>query len=286
MSIATPKFSYIQNIESQEYHSLESGQWLLILNLANSINISWEKDIAYELPENTMNFAYIPKYCKLKIQTSASTEFNNYSLLLLHPLWLDELLDTNEKRNKNNIEQSDKIKLWGFCPKNIPLEVQSTLKIIGKLSPDNFYQQCLFQAYVMQIVAQTIPLFREGICNNSCRISDRDYQKIRQVENFIRTHINESCALISLAKNFGMNDCSLKRAFKEVYGTSIFNYLHNLRMQKAMSLLQKDLSIGQIADEIGYKNHSNFTAAFKKTYGYSPKKIRQKQHVLTINEPI
>lgn len=48
----------------------------------------------------------------------------------------------------------------------------------------------------------------------------------------------------------------------------------------------KDLSIGQIADEIGYKNHSNFTAAFKRTYGYSPKKIRQKQHVLTINEPI
>lgn len=231
-------------------------------------------DVGYDFAGQTLNFVFIPKGYELRL-TASSADLGNYGLLVLHPLWLDNCLDISEKRSKNYIEKMDKPALWSFCAKHIPQRILPALEILQELVAENFYQQCLAEALVRQILAQTVPLFKEGGCNHACHIRERDYQKVRQAEQFIRANINESCVLLSIAKQVGMNDYSLKRAFKEVYGTSIFNYLHNLRMQRALALLHQDLSIGQIADEIGYKNHSNFTAAFKRTYGYSPKEIRR-----------
>lgn len=287
MSIASPDFSYIEINESyKSYKTSESGQWLLIINLDYPLNISWSDKMIYDFAEQTLNFAFVPNNCEVNIrvagaQNEAKQARTKYILLILHPLWFDDLLDISEKRSKNHIENQGKVALWSFCAKHIPQAIFPTLTALQNLDAlanEGFYQQRLAQALLMQILAQTVPLFKEGGCNHACHIRDRDYQKVRQAEQFIRANIHEPCILISLAQKVGMSDCNLKKAFKEVYGTSIANYLHTLRMQKAIALLHQDLNIGEIADEIGYKNHSNFTAAFKRTYGYSPKELRQNRH--------
>jgi len=64
--------------------------------------------------------------------------------------------------------------------------------------------------------------------------------------------------------------------FKQQIGETIFNYLQRLKMEHAKHLLEKtEESITEIAFEVGYEYSSNFTTAFRRHFGVTPKTARQ-----------
>ncbi|MDE0284944.1 MAG: helix-turn-helix transcriptional regulator, partial [Gammaproteobacteria bacterium] len=57
--------------------------------------------------------------------------------------------------------------------------------------------------------------------------------------------------------------------------TTVHNYLHRARMEKACDLLaNSELTITQIAMSLGYEYSSNFTTAFRKHFGVTPRQVR------------
>lgn len=78
----------------------------------------------------------------------------------------------------------------------------------------------------------------------------------------------------ALSKIIGMNEFKLKRAFKQFYGTTVFNYLKRMRMQRALDLLQNtDHKVLYIAYEVGYQNPGHFARAFRDVYGINPGEV-------------
>ena len=68
---------------------------------------------------------------------------------------------------------------------------------------------------------------------------------------------------------------SVKRLFNEESGLGLSHYIEEVRMQKACKLLaEDDLSVGRIADAVGYLSLTSFSRAFKRVYGVSPLKYR------------
>ena len=64
--------------------------------------------------------------------------------------------------------------------------------------------------------------------------------------------------------------------FKSVYGTSIAAHLKEHRLEKAAQLLREtDLTMAEIARQVGYESQSKFTAAFKEQYGLLPTAYRR-----------
>ncbi|MEM6437389.1 MAG: helix-turn-helix transcriptional regulator, partial [Cyanobacteria bacterium P01_D01_bin.115] len=64
----------------------------------------------------------------------------------------------------------------------------------------------------------------------------------------------------------------LKRGFKEVFGSTVFDYLRDRRMEKARQLLlDGQLKVATVARVVGYHSPTSFNAAFKQSYGVSPK---------------
>lgn len=62
------------------------------------------------------------------------------------------------------------------------------------------------------------------------------------------------------------------RVFKKYLGCSMTQYLLNVRLENALSLLTTtDLTMVEICDEIGISSVSYFTVAFRKKYGYPPR---------------
>lgn len=61
-----------------------------------------------------------------------------------------------------------------------------------------------------------------------------------------------------------------------MFGTTVYGYLHQLRMDTAKSLLlyQRN-SIADIARQLGYKHTSHFRTVFKRHFGVSPGKKRK-----------
>ena len=117
--------------------------------------------------------------------------------------------------------------------------------------------------------------FEEHKTNNNIKLSDRDIECIHFAAQIIKDHINNPVTIEELAKRIGINQTKLKTGFKSIFGTTVFGYLQQLRMNRAKQLLfDSDLSIEEISQLCGYINSSNFSAAFKKCCGVPPSAFR------------
>lgn len=107
-------------------------------------------------------------------------------------------------------------------------------------------------------------------------LSSQDYLKIVAVEKILKSQFKEKHTLASIASQVGLNDFKLKKYFKIVFGTTVFHYLTQLRMEYAKQLIvEKEYSVALVSEELGYKNPQHFTVAFKKEFGYLPSKLKE-----------
>lgn len=106
-------------------------------------------------------------------------------------------------------------------------------------------------------------------------IQPQDVDKLHHARFLLEQHIDDPCSLSDLARRVQLNDFKLKKGFKEIFGTTVFGYLRDLRMQQARRMLRDtSKSINEIAGYCGYEYVQHFSAAFKKKYGLSPSKLR------------
>lgn len=99
--------------------------------------------------------------------------------------------------------------------------------------------------------------------------------KMRQIEQYMRSAPEQDFTLKTLAAHIGSNVTFVKTNFKKVYGQSAFALLTQIRMEKALDLLtHSPLSVEAVALEVGYRHGTHFSAAFKRYYGTLPKKIK------------
>jgi AraC-like DNA-binding protein/transposase-like protein len=88
------------------------------------------------------------------------------------------------------------------------------------------------------------------------------------------THGSERfIALDALASEFAMSTRTFKRKLEE-QGTSYSKLLEELRRARATELLRSELSIAEIAERLGYSDAANFTRAFRRWTGQSPRAFR------------
>lgn len=98
----------------------------------------------------------------------------------------------------------------------------------------------------------------------------------KRLAEFIDEHLAE---VISLATLAGLVDLSLfhfARAFKQSFGVPPHRYHMDRRMDRARSLLRRStLSVTQIGSQIGFRETSSFTRAYRKFAGITPSKYRR-----------
>lgn len=111
-----------------------------------------------------------------------------------------------------------------------------------------------------------------------------DNQRLRPVLKHIIDHLsNDSLSLESVGKATGFTERTLSRLFQANLDTSFFQYLKLARMIKAMEkLLETDLTISEIAYEVGYNSISSFSNTFYKMVNKRPSEFKAlKQATLT-----
>ncbi|MBI4785218.1 MAG: helix-turn-helix transcriptional regulator [Oscillatoriophycideae cyanobacterium NC_groundwater_1537_Pr4_S-0.65um_50_18] len=99
-----------------------------------------------------------------------------------------------------------------------------------------------------------------------------DLERLHSAKDLLVQYANNPPSLLELARQVGLNDRKLKQGFRQVFGTTVFGYLHDYRMQQAQDLLQQSqLTIAQVAATIGYRNPEAFSTAFRRRFAVSPK---------------
>ena len=101
--------------------------------------------------------------------------------------------------------------------------------------------------------------------------NEADKEKIIQAREILIAQIGEPITIKALSRKVAINECYLKKGFKEMFGTTIFDFYQNQRMEHAKYLLyEKGLSVTDVALLLGYSSISHFSTAFKKHTGLKP----------------
>jgi AraC family transcriptional regulator, transcriptional activator of the genes for pyochelin and ferripyochelin receptors len=81
-------------------------------------------------------------------------------------------------------------------------------------------------------------------------------------------------SVYELARMVGVNETKLRLGFKQVFKTTIYDYLRKIRMQEAKILiLDKELTVSEAGLTVGYSNLSHFARAFKQEFGMNPSEL-------------
>ncbi|MEM8507661.1 MAG: AraC family transcriptional regulator [Bacteroidota bacterium] len=106
-------------------------------------------------------------------------------------------------------------------------------------------------------------------------IKKGDVEKMYAVKELLDMNFKKTDTLIDLARKVGTNEYTLKKGFKALFGTSVFQYWKGIRLETAKHMLTEEgLSVKEVSRKIGYKNPQHFTTAFKKQFGVVPSAIR------------
>jgi len=92
---------------------------------------------------------------------------------------------------------------------------------------------------------------------------------------------NSQCYMPSipvLAKEAGVSERTLRRKFQEVFGCAVTEQIRRMRMQKAAHLLEMpELSLSDVAHQLGMEHAAQFSRAFKQVFGVSPSVYRREE---------
>ncbi len=117
---------------------------------------------------------------------------------------------------------------------------------------------------------------REAL-DHSENINPNDLKSLFMIAGQLRDPLIKSIPTIeNLAAVSAMSLTKFKNAFKQVFGTSPYQYHLKAKMQYAYrELAQKSQNVSEISYELGYSHPSKFTSAFKKYHNILPSKIRR-----------
>lgn len=131
------------------------------------------------------------------------------------------------------------------------------------------------QAKVLELLAHQFDLL--GTRQDMGDISGRERRAVREARERLMADLRDPPDLAGLAAAVGMTPRRLNQNFRIVYGTTVFDYLRDARLDAAREALEagSTLPLKQLAWELGYNQASNFVTAFRRRFGVSPGAYRR-----------
>lgn len=125
-----------------------------------------------------------------------------------------------------------------------------------------------------------VQLLRADFCRSSKAgiIAALRDKRLAKALSAVHEHPGQAWTIDNAAQQASMSRSGFARKFRELLGTSFFDYLTRLRMRNARKLLTTtNLSVAMIGERVGYQSDLSFVKAFKKLHGETPRAYRSKQ---------
>ncbi len=159
----------------------------------------------------------------------------------------------------------------------ISLRIENILFQINKELADqrDWYWPCRSRSLLLELLLVIDRIYVEPLTNEAIIIS-KNSKNINDIIIYLLNHYHEKIYLSIITDEFNINRTSLNESFKKATGHTVMDYLINLRIHLAMSMLKDTaLSVSEIMFRVGFVNSSHFIRTFKKITGKSPLEYRK-----------
>ena len=195
-----------------------------------------------------------------------------YNVMFDFSMFKDELNELSQLESYRTLFSRDtaRTKIHLAYHEKIHIDAQIK-KIAGELSMlrpgyAQFVKCALTEALITILRQRSVVLYGD---------SRYDYIGIAKCISHLENAPEKAHSAKELARIAGISQSHLYVRFKEVTGLSPNEYLLNLRLDKACSmLLDKGCIIGEIAQECGFCDSNHFIKSFKKRYNLTPGQFR------------
>jgi AraC-like DNA-binding protein len=138
-------------------------------------------------------------------------------------------------------------------------------------SPYTGPMQSLFQqAKVLELLAHQFSTFM-GVGNVPV-FNTVELAKVRMARDRLVFDLQDPPGLDELAREVGLSAKRLNSGFRQLYGTTVFDYLRDARLDAARAALEADtpVPLKHLAWALGYSHVTNFVTAFRRRFGVAP----------------
>lgn len=155
-------------------------------------------------------------------------------------------------------------------------EMIQLLRQIGDYKGEGIAAKLFYDSKVTEALSLIMTYNNQQKKIPSVKISSSDLRALENAAAYINDHFNCDISVDQLSHIACMGRTKLKLAFKEVYGTSITEYIQQRRLSHAETLLTlTDFTIEQVAAAVGYSNSGRFASMFRKSTGLFPAEYRK-----------
>ncbi len=141
----------------------------------------------------------------------------------------------------------------------------------------NYYQnQEVNKLYLKAYIYELIAFMHSCSFITSPVISDLNIQKIKPIVRYINENYKSPITLDDICNNVKYKKYTICHTFKNVTGSTIFEYINYLRIHCAIDRLKdKNLTILEISMQCGFSTVTYFNRVFKSVIGCSPLKYKK-----------
>lgn len=192
--------------------------------------------------------------------------------------WLSRLMVTEVeclKRFWDKTLQKQEVELSAI-PMEVTLQQKQVITDIRHCRYSGHMRELYLESKVIELFLLQVEQADRLANNKDIGLSAADRERLYAARDFVKAHLFQPITLLQVARHCGLNDFKLKKGFKELFGTTVFGYLNELKMEYGRQmLLGSSCTIYEVAYTLGYQDPYNFSKAFRKYFGYLPGKLKQ-----------
>jgi AraC family transcriptional regulator, transcriptional activator of the genes for pyochelin and ferripyochelin receptors len=118
---------------------------------------------------------------------------------------------------------------------------------------------------------QLDPIMAQFDAPTKSRLKPQTIDRIYQARDILTTRLDNPPSILELARQTAISDRTLRNGFRELFGTTIIQYITQLRLEQAERLLrERKLSVAEVANLVGYSHLGYFAKVFKRQFGITP----------------
>jgi AraC-like DNA-binding protein len=154
----------------------------------------------------------------------------------------------------------------------ITSQMQTTIQQIWHHPYQGAIARMYLEAKALELIAMQLSQLTESKPNAvRSTLKPQTIERIYQARDILSTRLENPPSISELTKQVGISELTLRRGFRELFQTTIIQYLTQKRMEQAKLLLrEKKLSVAEVSNLVGYSHLGYFAKVFKRQFGITP----------------
>ena len=266
-------------LQKRSHRYLKDQKYFHIGYLLSTDNVSFnDKSFLKSVPiPHGMNTLFFSSDAEMDLEIVPGTGFHAIDLSVTYSWLMEAFSDLDSQIRPFIKELNEKQYPTMLLESSSPGEYRVVSDIYTAAASD-LKSHLHIKAEVLLLVAE---FFRKISSRSAKEVLESNvlyYDKIMMAEKMLEENLQGTFPGVdAIAKGVALSESTLKRYFKTVFNRSLNEHYLEMKMEHAKRLmLEKHVTVNEVASILNYEKVSSFIETFKKHHGYSPGQLKRK----------